>query len=91
MRQRGQFFTIIKVLEISITLGKLLAGLIDGFELKIGDEFANAFETMMQELGIAEKDQIIKQDGKIILRKKNLKLDSTENLWKEKAYRMIQA
>ena len=72
------------------TLGKLLGGLINGFEMKVEGEFKDAMEVMIQESPWIEDGNIFHRNGQIILQQKYLKLEPPENLWEERVYR-IQA
>ncbi|MBI4245175.1 MAG: response regulator [Planctomycetes bacterium] len=71
-----------------LTLGKLLAGLINGFEMRVEGEFREALEAMIQESGWMENGSIIHRDGQLILQQKYLKPELAEHLWKEQVYRL---
>lgn len=72
----------------TLALGKLIGGLVTGFEMKMQGEFKEIFEAMIQEIDDLHSENIIERNGTMILRKMNLKTDALENPWEDHVYKI---
>ncbi len=73
----------------TLALGKLIGGLVNGFEMKIDGEFKETLSTLLQETEGIRPENLIERNGELILRKMTLQTDALENPWEYQSFRIV--